>query len=173
MSLAKLEYERRDLMPQSTIGRLASVTAIGVLLHSGLESVAETSESAHDVSAGHPFFSLEQRDLDSDRSSFPSMFPGAFPSEKSAGSGDSPLLSRSWPAAEAGALTPRRFDAEQVEPPTGRCRTSQCRTLVIIGAAVAGVGMAVIATGGEGNRNLGTALAVGGAGLITIVLVLD
>jgi hypothetical protein len=156
-----------------------------VVFHLGFVPITEASGLAREVRTRNTFFALNRPNLVVDGPSFQSVFGDAFRRRGSAQSGPTPVsadlsgpefgavLSPNWPA-EAGALAPTRFDAGPVvQAPSGFCRTRQCKTLVVIGAAVVAGGVALIAAGGEGNRQLGTAVALGGAGFIVLVLILD
>jgi hypothetical protein len=131
-------------------------------------------ESAGDARAAKAFFTLQRPHLDGARWPIPSLFGDAFRTAPGAGNELTVALVPTWPAADSFALAPRWLDAgRQVTVPPGLCRTGLCKTLVWIGAGAVGVGVAVIATGGEGNRKLGTAVALAGAGLIVVALIVD
>jgi hypothetical protein len=131
-------------------------------------------ESAGDARAARAFFTLERPSLDGAQGGTPSVFGDVFRTTQWAGNELTNALVPTWPAAEPAALAPRWFDAgQQVTVPPGLCRTTLCKTLVWIGAGAVGVGVGVIATGGEGNRTLGTAVALAGAGLIVVALLVD
>jgi hypothetical protein len=136
------------------------------------------------------FFTLERRGLVGGGKTFPSLFGEAFRPGKVAFESISSYftprdffpvsgelvvaVSPGAPVVEGGAFAPTRFQTGQkIEVPAGFCRTRQCKTFVVVGAAVVGGGVALMATGGEGNRKLGTAVALAGCGLIVLVLLID
>jgi len=170
-------------MLRAARGRFQSVVA-GFVLGLGLVPAGETTEAIREPKGS--FFALDRRELDGERAPSPSLFGGAFLPEKGASPPSFLVLSRDFflvsrdgaspelEVGEAGAFAPTRFETGQkIEVPAGFCRTRQCKTLVVVGAAVAGGGVALIASGGEGNRKLGTALVLGGCGLIILVLLID
>ncbi len=174
-------------MLRATRGRFQRVVA-GFFLGLGLVPVGEASEGMKE--GKEAFFTLERRALVGERETFPSLFgeafrPGKVAVESISSSFISPdlfpvsgelvvALSPGSPAVEAGAFAPTGFrTGQKIEVPAGFCRTRQCKTFVIVGAAVAGGGAALMATGGEANRKLGAALALAGCGLVIVVLLID
>jgi hypothetical protein len=164
-------------------GRFGRVIA-GLFLGLGLVNTGEGSEGMKRVEDA--FFALERRGLVVELETFPSLFDEAFRRGNAFESNSSSFASRDIlpvtgelgaaepPGSPAVKFAPTRFQTGQkIEVPAGFCRTRQCRTFVVVGAAVVGGGVALIAAGGEGNRKLGTAVALAGCALIVVVLLID
>jgi hypothetical protein len=81
---------------------------------------------------------------------------------------------RSLAGRQPFAVAPDWFHSgQQVTAPPGFCRTGPCKTLVWIGAGAVGIGVGIVAAGGEGNRQLGTVVALAGGALIVVALLVD
>ena len=153
------------------VRRFLAWVAFSLLLCPVSVFTAEAEEAAGEAKAPNPFFALDRPDLDGERRPIPSIFGDALGPQGAALRTPKTALSR-FPFAEERALSPNRSDtSRQIQVPPGFCSTRRCKTLVVIGAAVAGGGVTLIATGGD--RKLGTALALGGCGLIIVALLID